>query len=80
MSHTTILELKCSGLKPGTFRMSGPQGEPDFYKDDGDGAIVDPSGRAVGCIDYTTGEYGFLGIDEALQQALAPEGRVSLPN
>lgn len=77
MSDTFTLELSSCGVKPGTFRETGPNGEPDFYKDDGEGCLLDPSGRVVGFIDYAAGEYGYFGVDQELQAAIAPDGKVS---
>ena len=77
MSSAWIFEV-IGGVQPGTFRSPGPNNEPDFYKDDGQGNVVDPSGLVVGYIEYATGGYGIVGTDEALQKAIAPNGQVRL--
>ena len=78
MSTSSWIFEAIGGVKPGTFRESGPRGEPEFYKDDGQGNIVDPSGRVVGSIEYATGEYGLVQTDQELQKTIAPDGRVWL--
>ena len=77
MSNVWIFDA-IGGVKPGTFRHSGPNGERDFFSDDGLGNLVDPSGRVVGSIQYATGEYALLGFDQLLLKAHAPDGKVSI--